>query len=292
MSAGAYQTARYQAFPQAPRDRTVTLTERIAYPSVTPLSPLVIDAKALELTLAGAAPSSAASLRRLAERLLSAPPHPDDYPGLIDELASFIDDHDAPEPQAILAKARTEFATYKRMAEQVGSLASMSEAAFLELLLRVHARLGKGANGFRTGPMMIRPDARGNKVAFPHHRHCRALMAQLHHFLAGHIAAHPALCATVAYAAIIHAHPFTDGNGRTARTMFNLVLAASTGTRHFVPIHVIAAFQRGSFLIKLRRALYGGEWDGLLAFLRDAVRLSVNAQHDWAGYDSTVSNLS
>ncbi|GAA4815350.1 hypothetical protein GCM10023232_08820 [Sphingosinicella ginsenosidimutans] len=265
---------------QAPRDRSVSLTEWISYPSTAPLSPLIVSAKALELSASEALASSAASLQQLADRLSSALSDPRDYPGLVDELAPFFDDRDAPEPRTLFPKTREEFAAYARMVNRLPPLAGTSETEFAELLARVHARLGEGANGFRTSPisMMIRSDAGGDKIAFPHHRHCRPLVARLHRFLADHIATHPGLCATVAYGAIMHAHPFTDGNGRTGRTMFNLVLAAGTGTRHFVPIHLIAALQRGSFIIKLRRALYGGDWGGPQAFFRDAARLSATLQ--------------
>jgi fido (protein-threonine AMPylation protein) len=81
-----------------------------------------------------------------------------------------------------------------------------------------------------------------------------------------------------AYAAIIHAHPFADGNGRTARTVYNLLLAKETGSRHFVPIQLICSRTQASFLIKLRRALYGGNWAGLQAFFADATRLSHRLQ--------------
>ena len=271
-------------FPQAPRGRIVSLTGRLQLPPIAPFTPLAMRGKALELKLRHAPVSSPASVARfnraLADAGWSAGPG---YPDLHDELEPYLDDRAPDDKAEEIAKVRTEFAVYSRIVDRMPAPDAMDLGAFVALLLDTHRRLGTGINGLRTRGVAVRPDAAGNRVIFPDHRQCPALLADLHAFLCDHSARHPALCATATYAALIHAHPFNDGNGRTARTLYNLVLSAATGARHFVPIHLIAAHHRGSFLIKLRRALYQGDWNGLQGFFCDAGELSRQLQHGHGG---------
>jgi hypothetical protein len=54
----------------------------------------------------------------------------------------------------------------------------------------------------------------------------------------------------------------------------------TAGSRHFLPIHSFNALTRGGLVIKVRRAIYGGDWGPLLAFFADATRLSHRFQHE------------
>ncbi|HEU0099178.1 MAG TPA: Fic family protein [Allosphingosinicella sp.] len=274
-------TAHLLDFPQLPRDRTVAYSGLLAFPRIEPLSPLAVRSRAVELQLARAQPSSAESLDRLASALVASAPdsdlEADSHPGLRDELEPYVQ---APIPRpgpCEAAKVRAEFAVYARLAGRHEPFAAMDEKAFVDFLVEVHRRLGAGLNALRDGAVGLRPDSGGNRVLFPHHRLCPALLSSLHGFLRGHLADHPGLGAAVAFAAIVHAHPFNDGNGRTARTIYNLILADGTGTRHFVPIHAIAGRFPG-FAIKLKRALHGGDWLSLQSYFADAIRLSRSLQ--------------
>jgi hypothetical protein len=271
-------------FPQAARGRTIALTGALGYPAIEPFAPLTVRSKALELILRQAPPSTAASLARLSAALADPGWHAGpDFPGLCDELDPYLGDKSSENKADEVAKARTEFAVYSRMIARMPAPGSLGAGGFVDLLCDTHRRLGTGISTLRDRAVRIRPDAAGNQVLFPHFSQCPGLLAHLHGFLDRHLAHYPALCATVTYAALIHAHPFNDGNGRTARTMYNLVLFAGTGTRHFVPVHLIAADHPGSLLIKLRRALYDGDWSGLQAFFADAGRLSIRLQRNEPG---------
>lgn len=266
-------------FPQAARGRTIRLTGALAFPAIAPLAPLIVRSKALELILREAPATTAASLARLSAALADPAWRAGaDFPGLCDELDPYLGDKASDSKAEEIAKARTEFAVYSRMIARMPAPGALDAAGFVDLLRDTHRRLGTGISTLRDRAVRIRPDAAGNQVLFPHFSQCPALLANLHGFLDRHHACYPVLCATVTYAALIHAHPFNDGNGRTARTMYNLVLAAGTGSRHFVPVHLIAADHPGSLLIKLRRALYGGDWSGLQALFADAGRLSIRLQ--------------
>jgi hypothetical protein len=257
----------------------VALTGLLAFPPVEPLAPLTIQSKLLEVQLRRAPASTTASIDRICA-VVSDPRWTagESCPGLRDELEPYFLDRGPVDGSGAIGKVRVEFAAYCRLAGGFPAFSDMENAEFIRLLRDLHRRLGTGHNALRNGPVGIRPDAAGNTVIFPDHRRCAALLAALHEFLRRHAATHPALCATIAYAAIVHAHPFNDGNGRTARTLYNLVVANGPAKRHFVPIELIAAAHRGSFLIKLKRALYGGDWIGLQAFFTDAFHLSSRLQ--------------
>jgi hypothetical protein len=267
-------TAQPLSTPQMPRNRVVAYSGLLRFPRVEPLSPLAVQSKAMEVQLRHAPPSSAASLERLCAALACSDwEAADRYAGLRDELEPYVQAGGDRDAGASAAKAAAEFAVYERLAGRHEPFAAMDEEAFTAFLMDVHRRLGAGRNGLRDRPVGLRPDLAGNRVLFPDHRLCPALLSSLQGFLREHSAAHPALCASVAYAGIVYAHPFNDGNGRTARTISNLILADSAATRHFLPIQAIAV-RRPGFAIKLRRALHGGDWLSLQTYFTDATRLS------------------
>jgi hypothetical protein len=278
-ASGAAGVTRYHHFPQAPRNRTVALSGPLRLPAVEPVSQLAVRSKVLEAHMRRAEPSSSASLAQLGARVASGIVPPQcDFPGLADELAPYIKERAPDDKDTAISKAQAEYAVYCRWRERSVRIDRLDNAAFSRLVLDIHNEFGEGGDDFRAGPVIIRPDNLGNKVVFPHHRECPALIQQLSCFLRAHVAPYPALCATAAYAAIIYAHPFTDGNGRTARTLWNLILSHGTQSRHFVPIYLIGLLDSGSFLIKLRRAIYGGDWLGLQSFFTDAGRISIALQ--------------
>jgi len=251
-------------------------------PRIAPASALALRGKAHEIICARAYPSTAGSVGAFVRHISEAAPESlAGYPGLGDALAPYME---IPPPAAragSIAKARKEFAAYSRMADRAPPLATSSESEFVAILLELHRRLGAGANAFRTHAVSTAPDGAGNRVVFPHFRHCPALIRDLHGFLAANLAHHPSLCAVVAYVGVNHAHPFSDGNGRTARTLYNLIMTAS-GSRHFLPIHCVGRPTRGSLILKTRRAMYDGDWEPLLAFFTDATRLSDRLQRQAA----------
>lgn len=252
----------------------------LPFPRMPPATALALRGKAHEAICARACAITADSVgsfvRQMAEasRVSLA-----GYPGLSDELSPYMEIPPALPSAAVVGRARKEFAVYSRLADRAGELATSGEKNFLAILMELHRRLGTGANAFRTHSVATAPDGSGNQVVFPHFRQCPALIRDLHGFLAANFAHHPSLCAVVAYVGINHAHPFSDGNGRTARTLYNLIMAAS-GSRHFLPIHCLNAPTGGSLILKTRRAMYEGDWEPLVAFFADATRLSDRLQRE------------
>jgi hypothetical protein len=251
----------------------------MAYPGTEPLSPLAIRGKALETFMRTAPATTRSGLELLSERLdRDNGDLADDYAGLHDELGCYLNERAWVDSARYLAKMKDEFDLYTAWLAEPAALADSIRKDFPRLLAQIHGRLAGGNSDFRQVPVNILPDAAGNSIEFPDPGDCPALIDRLGYYVASHFDDNPAICAMAAYCGIIHAHPFEDGNGRTARTLFNLLLSAGSQSRHFIPLVRLQALRHGSFLIKMRRAFYEGDWNGFQAFCGDAARVSVRLQ--------------
>lgn len=201
------------------------------------------------------------------------------YPGLVDELSIYLNpaarEFDA---KRALSRAGAEYRAVRSLTKSGGVFRAELENDLILLVQRIHQTLGAGHGVFREGPVSIKPDLSGNVLEFPHHSQCRPLLQSLQIFLRENVARYPGFSAVVGLVGVVHAHPFMDGNGRTARTLCNALLATGCGSRHFVPISLLAHLSGGGFILKLRRAMYGGEWDKLAEFFIDALELSTALQ--------------
>jgi hypothetical protein len=202
------------------------------------------------------------------------------YPGLLDELGIHVRPKAADDTGRLVERALLEFEALTSIEHGLTRDSLDAPDLFLELLRRIHHAVKGGESGFRTKSVIIRPDSSGSVTIFPPWQLCAPLLLALASFVAQNFSRAPGLCATVAFAGVIHAHPFRDGNGRTARVLFNLLMRRASGTEHFVPLSKFTALSRGGFVIKLRRALYGGEWQPLVAFYADALALSHELQKE------------
>ena len=265
---------RHENLPQALRNRTIVVGHALPYLGARQPSALLLRCKIVEQVLGGAAASSRASIIRAAEAL-SAP----DFamgrglPALRDELEPYL-----PETPPLTAegnaKALEEFAVYSRMLPRLRPFNTLSEDEFVGALVEIHRRLGTGTNQLRQGPVWTRRDSTGNALLYPDARECRALLGRLHAFVVKNGPTSQALCAVAGYAALIQIHPFNDGNGRTARTFFNLLLSSGLGLRHFIPLQALKAQWPGSYIIKLRRAMHQSDLVPIADYFAALVRIS------------------
>jgi len=102
----------------------------------------------------------------------------------------------------------------------------------------------------------------GSRVTFPSPVEIPPLMADFSLWLA---AADPSPeTAFEAHYRLVTIHPFTDGNGRTARLLMNLLL-----WRADYPPVVIAPEHRADYLDRLEERQMGGEAEGYVAFMAE-----------------------
>lgn len=191
------------------------------------------------------------------------------YLFLSDDLIDFIPGRiDVPD-LGTMEKTLNEFDVYRRLIKR--DLLGSNYPGFANLAMEINASFDVGPGEIRTRSVQIAPDANLVSTLFPPPRECTALLQEVERFLLRNLASHPSVCAMAAYVALIHAHPFVDGNGRTARTMYNLIMFTS-GCGAFLPIMALNQITAGALIIKLRRAYLGGEWQPLQAFFLDGLR--------------------
>lgn len=75
----------------------------------------------------------------------------------------------------------------------------------------------------------------------------------------------------VSRVALLNTHPFPDGNGRFARSVFNWILREHVGQGVYLPIKEVA-------LLRVREAEHFHEWQPLAEFLLMISRKLFRAQ--------------
>jgi len=72
------------------------------------------------------------------------------------------------------------------------------------------------------------------------------------------------------YVLILNAHPFTDGNGRLARLIFNLLAVKSNC--YYIPIYDFIHYSEGGYEIRLREAEIFNRWKPIIQYFITCVR--------------------
>lgn len=85
----------------------------------------------------------------------------------------------------------------------------------------------------------------------------------------------PLIRATLIFFAIVHYHPFSDGNGRIARTIFNLLLrCGGLPDDQYLPLFELMHRSQGGYEIALRNAEVFGNWNPLVRFMVSAFKIA------------------
>jgi hypothetical protein len=137
-------------------------------------------------------------------------------------------------------------------------------ADFVRSLVAIQ-RLSSGGEGIRTGEVRSKPDRLGNYVVYPEVAALEPGLDRLYGFIKGSLGQCTAYVATATMTAICNLHPFSDGNGRVSRLIFNAL--KSQNPTPYLPLHELGRVSRGGFLIALKLAQYRYEWDALIQYL-------------------------
>lgn len=139
---------------------------------------------------------------------------------------------------------------------------------FIELLEAVATTVTNSAASLRQVSLVTTPDAQGVRIGFPPAETLHGRLGRLHHFICS--AQGPNIfTAAVALVAMTNAHPFIDGNGRSARALFNLVMNRHRAHPDIfaLPLHDLGNRPPGNLTLYMRGAELHGDWRSLLDFL-------------------------
>ncbi len=143
-------------------------------------------------------------------------------------------------------------------------------------LLEISRRIGEHGN-FRTSGVATSSDPAGRRVVFPNAEEIEGQLELFDHLRKTEGSAPKFYFALLALMLITNCHPFIDGNGRSARILFNALLSQNCEhVRVYIPVREFAEFSRGGYLIRMRQAEIRGDIEAILDFFASIVHYWLN----------------
>lgn len=164
---------------------------------------------------------------------------------------------------------------------------SLQGSAYLAAQLAAAASVATGTvAGLRRHDVALSVNATGRQVLLPDSSDLQPALVAAQ----AAIAAMPAdiVQATALMVVILNLHPFSDGNGRVARGVFNHLIVGR-GYPGFFPLGAIIARSRGGFELAIRTVELKGDWNPILTFMATALALG-RIQSASAGPDTAASS--
>lgn len=155
------------------------------------------------------------------------------------------------------------------------SLNQPTSDAFIAELLTLSALVKGLPNApFRKGGIRLAGDTAGWFWQFPDPQGIGHCLKKLHSVLFRRSLGSAMVEATVAYGILNWMHPFSDGNGRTSRMVFNAILRRAGVTKnHYLPVKEINYLAHGGHEVRLRYTVATGDWKELLEYFVNVATL-------------------
>lgn len=138
--------------------------------------------------------------------------------------------------------------------------------AYLEVLMRIYAAATGRTPTYRTGSVGTPYDSRDVRVLYPRADTIADQVRRIFEYQKA-MRQRPGIVAVVSLVAFLNVHPFADGNGRFARSVFNWVLREQAASDVYLPIREVALLSYSGYLLRVRQAEYFHEWQPLAEFL-------------------------
>ena len=157
--------------------------------------------------------------------------------------------------------------------EYINTLANKEHVDITErVILDIHRMIlskidDRNAGRYRNVPVRIA----GSRAIMPNPNKVRELTEKYTAWLQTRSNAHPATLAAEAHYRLVSIHPFTDGNGRTARLLMNLLLI-----QEGYPLAIISNEDRLSYINSIENAQLGGSLDDFMRIVYKAVDRSLD----------------
>lgn len=147
------------------------------------------------------------------------------------------------------------------------ALSDPSPAGFLPAIRRACGRLtGNDQANLRQSRAGLERDRDGTRIEFGPWEQVQARLENLQAAIRSS-SLPSTMTAVSAMAVFLNIHPFPDGNGRSARALFNAALEFGAGTEDgYLPLCAILAASQAGFEIRLRDAETNGNWLPLIDY--------------------------
>lgn len=116
------------------------------------------------------------------------------------------------------------------------------------------------------------PDEMGNFTIFPDFKHLNRLIEAKLVIFHEQKQKYPLLAAVFMMASVLAIHPFIDGNGRTSRIMFNLLIQPYLRSPGYIPLYEATYVSKGGWMMALRRAWLYNDFGSLVSFIAVAMK--------------------
>lgn len=139
-----------------------------------------------------------------------------------------------------------------------------SNAEFAELVCGIGSSIKGRSLRIRDKDIRSVPDKNGDYTVFSAVDNVAENLENIRIFIKQNLRDAPLLTAIIANVMFTHCHPLADGNGRTARVLFNLILNRSH--ENFFPLTEICHLARSGYILSVREAFFYSEWDAIINF--------------------------
>ncbi|MCA0903895.1 Fic family protein [Qipengyuania aquimaris] len=150
-------------------------------------------------------------------------------------------------------------------------------------LCEANASLPGCSGKIRTAETGLTPNATGIQVYFPPAGTVSPQVEAIARFIAQ--GEDPLLAAIGALGMLLNCHPFSDGNGRVSRALYDHLLHRA-GSRDFFPLYPLLFAARRSFDLALREAEIKGDWSPFV--IHNCLLISITA--DWPRDEAASKN--
>ena len=152
---------------------------------------------------------------------------------------------------------------------------TLGEKITFDFFIFLNDKLTESEGKLRKGELFLNSNRYGKHIKFPTPADAKCRLIEIVRFINENTIGLKE--SILVYVLILNSHAFTDGNGRLARVIFNLL--ASSSAKSYLPIYEIKEMSLGGYEIRLRKAEIFNEWQPLCNFFRNCIKLCEKYNH-------------
>lgn len=177
------------------------------------------------------------------------------------------------------ATSRKEFSFYQ-LAGPAFIDKLFSDDSFIGFINEAGRKIKDDSNIIRQGNIRTVPDEEGGYTEFIDISMLRMSLLALREYALKNNGEHSLFMSIAFSVMFVHAHPLLDGNGRTSRLFFNMML--ENALSDYIPLTELCYAARSGYVLSIREAFLFSEWDNIIRFYCNCIHLL---------YGSSLSDL-